>query len=297
MSATQVIAPVAIHNILFATDFSAASNNAARYAALFARQSDATIVIMHVLPSSLQPDLDNPAHPIDLHGREAQRKLLRTENRQEFSGVPHQVMLKRGELWWTIADVVNSNLIDIIVVGTHGRSGLKKLLLGSEAEAILQRSRVPVLTVGPAADRNDIGFDRILCCTDLSPGSEAALAFAASLAGQPERRLTLLHVISHAETGADQSRDVPSHAESVRDRLLGSVASYALPVAPEVVVHVGHVAPTILRTAAERKTDLVVLGAGTGAAARGSTHLPWSVTHKVVAHACCPVLTVRAAPS
>jgi nucleotide-binding universal stress UspA family protein len=190
---------------------------------------------------------------------------------------------------------------DLIVMGTHGRSGFQRLLLGSVTEKVLRTARPPVLTVGAAPDvvpARDFFFKRILCAVDFSDCSLAALRYAASLAESTGADLTALYVIEWIPVGYDPPLGPPTdlvgyrmaaEAEG-RERLHKAVAA-AAPKPAQAIVTSGKPYHEILRIAAERENDLIVLGIhGRNPLDRmlfGSTAEP------VVRRSTCPVLTVR----
>jgi nucleotide-binding universal stress UspA family protein len=150
----------------------------------------------------------------------------------------------------------------------------------------------------PASGHAAIQFHRILCAVDFSPASIAALEFAMSLAEEADARLTLMHVIELPRG----LRDSPWNfdVDAVRVRLEADSANQLQALVPDAVrgfctiettVVEGRAAPEILRTAAERACDLVVLGVH----GRGALDLMFfgSNTHAVIRRAECPVLTVR----
>ena len=108
------------------------------------------------------------------------------------------LVAESGDPQTTIVDQAISNSADLIVMGTHGRRGFKRLLLGSVTEAVLHEAPCPVLTVpphAPAAASESVTFKRILCPIDFSPSALQALGFALDLARQADGRVTLLHVV------------------------------------------------------------------------------------------------------
>jgi hypothetical protein len=96
----------------------------------------------------------------------------------ELSGLQHVTTVERGiEVWPTVQEAIQEEDIDLVILGTHGRTGVEKLILGSAAEEIFRRSPVPVLTIGPGVPRsvhNGARFHRVLFATDFSPESLAA---------------------------------------------------------------------------------------------------------------------------
>jgi nucleotide-binding universal stress UspA family protein len=201
------------------------------------------------------------------------------------------VLVEQGDVWEVLAAKIKELSIDLLVVGTHGRSRIGKLLLGSTAEEIFRQATCPVLMVGPKAPgpkRHGIG--RIMFCTGFSHHSLQAGATAFSLAERQDAELVLLHV--HTEDV------VPAKRESLRkagcEKLLALVPADAkLPHPPKCAVEFGPAAERILAAANEFSPTLIVMGVRqpVGFARR----LKWATAYEVVSHAPCPVLTVRTA--
>ncbi len=292
-------APVAIRNILFATDFSTTSEAALRFALALAKRYSAAIFVTHVLPAEPRYELPiepgpDAINPRKQHAKEQFDALLASG---VLKDVVHEPILRCGEFWETLQDVISSRAIDLIVTGTHGRQGIGKLLLGSVAEKIFRNAACPVLTVGPHASKDLIagGIRRVLYATDFSPASLNALPYAYSLVQKEGAQLTLLHVIQAAPPAID-AVVVPmldaECAENARARLQGLIAANVkFPVQPEIVVMNGVATEAIVDAAAERNAAMIVLGVRHKGAA--ATHFPWSIADAVVCRAHCPVLTVR----
>ena len=187
-------------------------------------------------------------------------------------------------------------------MGTHGRRGFKRLLLGSVTEAVLREAPCPVLTVpphAPATVSQALTFKRILCPMDFSPSALQALGFALDLARQAEGRVMLFHVVewlTEEEPRTSAYFNVSEYrrymVEDAQERLRNLVAeeSRAWVEIDDVIVF-GRPYREILRAAESKPADLIVMGAqgrgGIGLALFGST------TQQVVRGAMCPVLTVR----
>ena len=137
-----------------------------------------------------------------------------------LTGVPHEVSVGEGEIWPMISEIVRKGKTDVIVIGTHGRTGVTRALLGSVAEEIFRRAACPVLTVGPHVSKDTerrLEMKEILYATDFSPESLAALPFAVSLAQEHQARLTLLHVVRPPKVG--ELVHAEQYAESTLRRL------------------------------------------------------------------------------
>lgn len=296
MKAVQAVPSIQIKNILYLTDFSAASQYVLPFAIGLARKYHATIEALHVLTPAI-PETCPAAIQADTDLAEFEMRKIEAQ----LVGVPFETTLARGmSMWEAVEHAIRDHHIDVIVLATHGRTGVSKFLLGSVAEEVFRRSPVPVMTVGPAARNAGAAaarFHQVLFATDFSSESEAAAPFAISLADESPARLTLLHVMPTPalENPSEVNSFEASVAEAVR-RLREIAPSDAEIYNPaEVAVEYGEPADRIVSAARERGADLIVLGVrGAGAHLGAATHLDRAVAHKVVAHAPCPVLTVRA---
>jgi nucleotide-binding universal stress UspA family protein len=216
---------------------------------------------------------------------------------------PTEVTLatKAGEDVATIVDHVLSMPADLLVLGTHGRSGFNRLLLGSITEKILHKAPCPVLTVPPQAPTNaqtDKTFSRILCPVDFSPSALQAFGFAVDLGRQSGGSVIALHSIEWLadEVSAHGRFDIQGYrqhlVEDAHSRLRALIAAQPGGQGTiEDVVAAGRAYREILKSAADQKADLIVMGTQ-GRGSMGLT-LFGSTTQQVVRVATCPVLTVR----
>ena len=232
---------------------------------------------------------------------EAQEEAAQAEMQRadaQLAGLVHETMVENDlGVWPAVERAVSQLGIDMIVVGTHGRSGVERLLLGSVAEEIFRRSSVPVLTIGPWAAHavhNAAKFRRILFATDFTKESLAAAPYAISMAQENQARLILLHVIRAGHNKGDEKHAEQSIADAMY-RLLEIVPADAeLWCRPEASVQYGTPGDMILDLANERGADLIVMGVRDAKGHLGAaTHAQRATAHQVVSHAHCPVLTVR----
>jgi nucleotide-binding universal stress UspA family protein len=302
-----------ITKILCPVDFSEFSRHAFDRAVGVARCYDAKISVLHVLPvhSAVPAIRFGPEGPGPF-GLYADRDHVLSEL-PRFLALEHGIetpidyhVVEGASPHKEIAAQASRLAADLVVIGTHGRSGIDRMLLGSVAEKVLRTSPVPVLTVPPhVPDVVPLGrdpFKRILYATDFSPGSRDAMRYAASLAEHAAAELTIIHVVEPLLVGHDpivgSTFDVAAyHAALERDaitKLRALVRENArLGSDTHDLVTKGKPYVEILRTAAERQIDLIVLGVhGRNALDRlvfGST------AEHIVRRASCPVLTVRVA--
>jgi nucleotide-binding universal stress UspA family protein len=286
---------ISLKNILFATDFSIHSSAALVYAMAIARRYRSKIHAVHVVsPASYQavpPELIGTAREEVLRAARAQMR----ETDARLQEVPHATGICEGDIWEEISQVISRQGIDLIVMGTHGRTGLSRMLMGSVAEEVYRQATCPVLTVGPQASFSvpqEIELKKILYATDFSPRAQAAAPYAFSLAHEHEACLTLLQVVE------EKTRECVPNCEgveaSLRRRLLDLVPDGADRwCMPQAEVRYGDPAEQIISLAAGRRANLVVLGVRTPSHPALKPHLPGSVSSRVIAEAQCPVLTVR----
>lgn len=283
--------PIKLKKILWTTDFSPASEASLPHAIALARRYESKVYLAHVIVPQPYPMVSPEAVPYleDLR-RGSSSRLNALAESDRLQGIPHEVLVARGEVAEELNTMVREHQIDLLVLATHGRRGLRRLLLGSVAEEVWRTAECPVLTVGPhtlARHDEDIVLRHILYPTDLSAESFAAAPFALSFALEYESRLTVLHVVPAAIRTSARLL-----ARAFRDELHEIFPAETVPwCEPECIVESGEPAETILRIAKERRADLIVLGVRSPEAL-ARQHLS-NVAYPVVAGADCPVLTVR----
>jgi nucleotide-binding universal stress UspA family protein len=294
-----------ITHILCPVDFSIVSRHALEHAAHLAAHYGATLTVLYVYPlqANVLPPVDTggvpPAYTVeDVKG--FQRSL-----EQFVADVKHPVttLAVEGPVVSEILDQADRLEADLIVVGTHGRTGFERAFLGSVAERVLGRSPRPVLVVPPrAADATTAGPDpyrHIVCAIDFSDSSHRAADWAADLAVASHGDLLLVHVMAPvsrfqpvmmgAQTSPEYSADLRADARRRLRELIPDVARAASSVS-ELVVE-GKAADEVVRIAAEHRADLIIAGAHAGA---GGLLGFGSTANRIARGAPCPVLIVRA---
>jgi nucleotide-binding universal stress UspA family protein len=286
---------IALNNILFATDFSPHSNAALPYALAIARQYGAKLFGAHVVPSEDYLFTGPESWPAHIQQKEQLRQEVAARLEAQLRGVPHEALFGVGDVWNVLSQLTGKHDIDLIVVGTHGRTGARKLVMGSIAEKIFRQAACPVLTVGPKVVRQQKSvaeFNQILLATDFGDESVAAAPYAISLAQEHQARLALLHVLERPHVGVV---DLESNSDFLVRRLQELVPKDAEPWChPEYFVQFGPPAERILEFCATRGVDIIVMGVRpTHGTVSTVTHLAHTTAQHIVAHATCPVLTVR----
>ena len=295
----EVPAAVSLKRILIATDFSPDSQRALWHGLAIARRFDASVDIVHIVDSLgfRMTGADVVAQAVELAQRDLKKIEAALLRSGPFSGIPHRMLAEAEseEVWEALCRLTRENEIDLVVLGTHGRTGLKKLFLGSVAEEVFRRSLCPVLTVGPCVAPEIVADgppQHILFPTDLSPESLQALPFAIEAARKCGAEMTLLHVAPaiSGEARVDRERVF----ESIRTRLESLVPDNAgLVRHPTCFVEEGYFPEIILDFANAHQIDLIVLGLRSPEPY--VDRLVWQHAYDIVCHARSPVLTLRSA--
>ena len=203
--------------------------------------------------------------------------------------------MHEGEVTDTILAFAQTQNVDLIVMGTHGRHGLDHVLLGSVTEKILQKARCPVLAVrkpaykfaAPGDSVEPVRLRKILIGVDFSPYSERALLYALSLVEEYKAEVTFLHVKEDFPLNKDLTAVTAEVVQRLGALLPSSARSNEL---VKMRLRVGKPYEEIVRAAREGDTDLIILGV------RGRNALDLAVfgstTHRVIQKCPCPVLTV-----
>lgn len=297
MPSTAPATAVTFKRILVASDFSQSSEKALLHAIAIARHFDATLYLTHIV-SALGFVLAGPDATLAA-SEAALRDVRRLEDRLSASGiltgVNHEIVIREGDIWEQIQEVVKDENIDLIVVGTHGRTGIRKVVLGSVAEEIFRHASCPVLTVGPCAPADAIlntAHEHVLFATDFSPESLEALPFAWRVAQEQHAKLTLVHVVEHlsGEAALDAERVISALEQRLRQLVPADHEGEY-----ECRVEVGAIEDAILDVAEQEHVNVLMLGLKTPATY--VDHLGWLHAYRIVCAACCPVLTIRSSSS
>jgi nucleotide-binding universal stress UspA family protein len=280
--------PVAVtfEHILVPTDFSDVSRRALEYAKTLAKPGNSELLLAHVSPGAnliISPE----AAWIDaaeIEGLEEQ-ELEQSGAALRSEGFRARTISLIGPLCDQLLSAIKEYKVDLIVLGTHGRKGVERLLLGSDAEALLRHAHCPVISIGPGVEENKTWQLReVICATTLEPHSAEVVAYAQKLALQHGAGLILLHV---KDVVNETDVDWVSFEDAFHYYALENLGKSSW-----LRTRLSSVAPgiSIVDLAKQRGSDLIVMGARP--ASSMATHLPPGIAAKVLLEAPCPVMTL-----
>ena len=274
--------------IVIPTDFSDVSQRALEYAKSIAKRYDSRLFLLHVTePINLITPPE--AAWIDQEGiqQRLEQRLEQAGAELRSQGFWAEAFAVTGPVRSEILGFIEENKVDIIVLGTHGKAGFERFLLGSDAEAILRKVKCPVLLIGPNVTQSPgqaWNPRNLLCPTTLDPESAWIAAYAYQLARLNHADFTLLNIEDPAQPAADWNAFEAKFRESLPD---------AAPLAKSLRTLVSDCAPgrAIVDVAEERNVDLIVMGAHPGPAR--VTHFAAGTVPQVATEATCPVMTLQ----
>ena len=286
--------------IVAATDFSETAENAARVARNLSRQFEAQLHMLHVVvlldDAHLEKDHRQQLEALVANADQARTTAMANGPAAgpDVEVTPHLVRgIAPGE---TIVETSSNLGSDLIVMGSHGRRGLSRLLLGSVAERVVRMSTVPVMTVRAEAAINPDGIKKILVPHDFSESSATAIRHATAWAGALGAEITLLHVVEPVVYPEFYSVDtLPDDLmarleEKSKSALEAAAAELSGEVSMRLAVETGPAADTIIGFADPSDFDLVVM------ATRGLSGLEHillgSVAESVIRGCGVPMLTI-----
>jgi nucleotide-binding universal stress UspA family protein len=296
-----------IQRILCPVDFSDHSRRALDHAIAIARWYKSTVTVLRVFsPAPVAAAGPGPVifEPIVLTPVDRDQLLADTKafaETESAPGVTIEAVVREGN---TAGEILAASMkADLLVIGTHGRSGFERLVLGSVAEKVLRKATCPVMIVPKAlpdaVPAGPVIYKRILCPVDFSDSSLHALKYAISLAQEADGRLTVLHVVAHEieytsglEYAGMTVGDFLKEREDALQRQLQDIVAGA-PEFCHMEALMTHGKPwrEVLRVAEEKQSDLIVMGVQ----GRGAADILFfgSTTQHVVREASCPVVTLR----
>ncbi|MBI3894869.1 MAG: universal stress protein [Acidobacteria bacterium] len=305
------IGKLRIQNVLCPVDFSDFSRRAFRYALALARRFQARLILQHTLqlPTALFLEGTDPmaGSPSVQKARQEAKKNLQ-DLLKEGPADPGEIslLLNDGDIRQRILETIAERKIDLVVIGTHGRKGFNRLMLGSVAEHIIHEAICPVLVISrpqtdfaPSFPDEPIQLKTILLATDFSPNSGRALTYALRWASEWEGKVILFHVIETIPPARNETLDLlPEYNPNFEKQLAESwtriqqLVPQGIQRRCEVICEVrqGKAKEEILKVAEEKHADLIIMGAR----GMGRSAIVWGSTISgVVRDGRFPVLAVR----
>jgi len=287
---------VAPKKILLATDFSPASEAALPHALTIAGHYGSKLYIAHVICPEfrdLEPS-EKTAAIIQQARGVTEQKLEPLLSAVRQKGISCQALVGEGAIWDVLLDMIQENDINLIIVGTHGRRGLSKLLLGSVAEEVFRMAPCPVLTVGPKTSETrstDVKLGHILYPVEFVPDPSDAATYAVSLAEEYHAKLTYMKGLEEMFPSPEERAQIQ---EPVRHWMDDHIpAESDLRERTSFELGFGPTAEAILKFASDRGVDLIVMGVQRLDPVMAARLLKPDTAYEVVRTAPCPVLTVR----
>jgi nucleotide-binding universal stress UspA family protein len=295
-----------IARVLLATDFSHCAARALDHALTIASWWKAELHVLHIL--EFLPGM-NPEYPVnqmylDQLRKDAASHVSNIEKRAAEAGLPVRTTIDLGIPSQRIEAVAAQVVADLIVMGTHGRTGLEHVLVGSTAERVVRAASCPVLSIKAGAEEpqetaeraGGLRVRRLLIPIDFSASSMEALEYGVQFAKQLGSAVTILHVLEPVAYGLDftlggsvEWRQQKVHAEG-RLEILGALCT-SNGVKADQVLKAGFPADSIREYAGLQPSNLIIMGTH---GRRGvSRFVSGSVAEAVLRLAPCPVLTVR----
>ena len=291
-------------SILIATDFSEASEKALRYSLALARFYESKFCLAHVV-SSLGLTMAGPGaiaaceKAVSREAADLEDSLIQAG---ALTGIQHKFIVRQGELWPELREIIRQESADLLVVGTHGRHGIAKLFFGSIAEQIFRQADCPVLTFGPHTDghpwfETSSTHGTFLFATDFGPASLHGLPQAIAAANQFGAKLAFLGIVPAAPSHTDEGlRNYQADARMRALQRLTELADNAgLDLRPELYAEFESGRPVsekILETADKLRANLIIMGIHDSAHTGIISHLDLATTYDVVCQAGSPVLAV-----
>lgn len=283
--------PVVLRHVAVATDFSACTGRALQHGLAVARHFGATLHLLHLVRPSAFPYSAEALPALDEAAvRDCDRLIEDLVQAQSLNGIELRRHVVQGEIREVVSDFVRNERIDLLLVGTHGRGGIPRLLRGSVAQQIFHCVRCPVVVVGPRSPGAgpQLQFRRMLFSTDLSEESLAAVPYVLTAMRMWHTPCDVLHICSHPQgEHVGRMNELISRLKALRrDGEQETISGYVLP---------GKLAPGVLGFSHQNGEDLIVLGLKPHRALYNGPM--WSQAYEIVRHAACPVLSVRAGPT
>jgi nucleotide-binding universal stress UspA family protein len=284
---------VTIKKILCPVDFFPASDRAVKYAAGLARSYDASLHLLHVIAPLVTTAYEYPINTYDIirsMETASGREMKKLEAKLKAMGVDVRTEVRTGNIQDAIKRSIATVKPDLIAMGTHGRRGVERWLMGSVTEWLMRHTPVPVITLSARGRLKQPVFKRILVTTDFSEGTNDALSYAFSIAQENDSRISLMHVVNDlaVEPPGRYRRPLVTGVQKQLEDLIPPEAANWCDI--DVRVEEGLPYQVILSVLKREKPDLLVMNIhGKGMLDRA---LLGSTAERVVRAAECPVMLI-----
>jgi nucleotide-binding universal stress UspA family protein len=290
-------------NILVPIDFSEFSSNVLNYAIGLAEKFHSNLILLHAVvlfedDVNEEQRLQEYEEWVRKREKNINAHMKKNELRVNQKGISvDSVILRSISAADAILEYLNDHSCDLIIMGTHGRTGLKHIFLGSVAEKIVRLSPIPVLSVHRSVQ--DFRIENIIAPIDFSIYSKNAADYAISIAENFKAQVNFIHVIEkeiHPSFYASGVESIFQIDTGLQDRVIQNMQGFLeeqlnSDIKPRFMVKEGRAHREIVEYAKEEKADLIVIST------HGLTGLEYlllgSTTEKVVRWASCPVLTLK----
>ena len=291
---------MAPRSILCPVDFSAHSRRALECAVGLASLNGARLIVHTTIDPLLAQAAAVTAGGDYLRDTRADLRAFAAIVPHGASWAPHpRLIVTIGEAADQILDVAAFHGVDLIVMGTQGLGGVRKMVFGSTTEGVLRRSPVPVLAV-PLEGEPLVTFDRtgphmcrrpVLAAVDFRAGARTLAGAAADMAAAAGAPLLLVHVVHPIETTERwrRCRDSATHLHVATAQAAVESLAAELPLVVEPLVLTGHVADALVQTAESRDAGLIVLGTGSG---EDGSRRPGSTAYRMLCLSTVPILAL-----
>lgn len=281
-----------VKSILVPTDLSESNVAALKFARMLSDRFNAHLAVVHADITSYPVDMfaDSPVvySPANPEAQERFRSEIASRLKEWLRGRPFEVIVMPGHPSGVILQVAQARQPDMIIMGTHGRRGWRRALLGSVAEAVLHSTTIPVVTVGPNQRTGTPAITKIVCPVNFTDVARETLQYATELADALGAELIVLYAIEQGTTVSTDER--AQHETKVRSWIepgMQSICTY------REIVQRGNAAERVLDCVDDLGADLLVIGA---------QHRPFrdatvvgTTTHRLIRFAECPVMTINKA--
>lgn len=289
----SVAQQVRLETIVFATDFSKVSQAALPYVAAIAKRYGSEVHLVHIwspisVAMATREDGGYLLGEIDFYSRTA---LERIASDPVLAGVTTKLNVAGGDVVDELKSLVADVGADLLVLATHGRTGVKHMVMGSTAENLWRHLPCPVLTIGPHCIPSDgFNLDCIVVPTDLTANSRSVLRYVSAIAKDNNASILGVHVLPLIAKSSTE------HAPEVKPLIAEMEKSFSAELSPHCharfLVEYGDPAEAVLQVARRHSADLIAMSVRERA--RLATHFRNTTAYGIAVQATCPVLTCRA---